>query len=150
MANTLLSRRQLLGAAGAGMGLFLGGQGLAQAANVSKNAGPRIGFAPIAANGLDTITVPAGYQWRVLASWGDPILPGGTAFDATTRGTAISQGLSIGDNNDGMSFFSLGADHGVIAVNNEYANYEIPVCQRPLQQHRRHAQSASRSRCECV
>ena len=124
MANTLLSRRQLLGAAGAGMGLFLGGQGLAQAANVSKNAGPRIGFAPIAANGLDTITVPAGYQWRVLASWGDPILPGGTAFDATTRGTAISQGLSIGDNNDGMSFFSLGADHGVIAVNNEYANYE--------------------------
>jgi secreted PhoX family phosphatase len=124
MVNTLLSRRQLLGAAGAGMGLFLGGQGLAQAANVSKNAGPRIGFAPIAANSLDTITVPAGYQWRVLASWGDAILPGGTAFDATTRGSAISQSLSIGDNNDGMSFFSLGADHGVIAVNNEYANYE--------------------------
>ena len=124
MVNTLLSRRQLLGAAGAGMGLFLGGQGLAQAANVSKNAGPRIGFAPIAANSLDTITVPAGYQWRVLASWGDAILPGGTAFDPATRGTAISQGLSIGDNNDGMSFFSLGADHGVIAVNNEYANYE--------------------------
>jgi secreted PhoX family phosphatase len=23
-----------------------------------------------------------------------------------------------------MSFFTLGADHGVIAVNNEYANYE--------------------------
>ncbi len=124
MVDSLISRRQLLGVAGAGMGLFLGGPGLAQAANVSKNAGPRIGFAPIAANGLDTITVPAGYQWRVLASWGDAILPGGTAFDPATRGTAISQGLSIGDNNDGMSFFSLGADHGVIAVNNEYANYE--------------------------
>ncbi|PUE61304.1 transcriptional initiation protein Tat [Limnohabitans sp. Rim8] len=124
MVNTLLSRRQLLGAAGAGVGLFLGGQGLAHAAPASANAGPRIGFTPIAANSLDTITVPAGYQWRVLASWGDAILPGGTAFDPATRGTAISQGLSIGDNNDGMSFFSLGADHGVIAVNNEYANYE--------------------------
>lgn len=128
MVNGMLSRRQLLGAAGVGMGLFLGGQGLAQAAtkvsSTAAHAGPRIGFTPIAANSLDTITVPAGYQWRVLASWGDAILPGATAFDPVTRGTATSQGLSIGDNNDGMSFFSLGADHGVIAVNNEYANYE--------------------------
>jgi secreted PhoX family phosphatase len=95
MVNTLLSRRQLLGAAGAGMGLFLGGQGLVQAATTANttasNVGPRIGFTPIAANSLDTVTVPAGYQWRVLASWGDAILPGGTAFDPVTRGTAISQ-----------------------------------------------------------
>jgi secreted PhoX family phosphatase len=97
---------------------------MALAANTAANMGPRIGFKPIAANSLDTISVPAGYQWRVLASWGDAILPGGTTFDHTTRGTATSQSLSIGDNNDGMSFFSLGADHGVIAVNNEYANYE--------------------------
>lgn len=124
MVNTLVSRRQWLGAAGAGMGLFLSGQGLAQAAPTATQAGPRMGFTPIAANSLDTITVPAGYQWRVLAAWGDAILPGGTAFDHATRGTATSQSLSIGDNNDGMSFFSLGADHGVIAVNNEYANYE--------------------------
>lgn len=124
MVDQVLSRRQLLGAAGLGIGLFLGGQGMALAANTVANTGPRIGFKPIAANSLDTISVPAGYQWRVLASWGDAILPGGTTFDQTTRGTATSQSLSIGDNNDGMSFFSLGADHGVIAVNNEYANYE--------------------------
>ena len=124
MVDQVLSRRQLLGAAGLGIGLFLGGQGMALAANTVANTGPRIGFKPIAANSLDTISVPAGYQWRVLASWGDAILPGGTTFDHTTRGTATSQSLSIGDNNDGMSFFSLGADHGVIAVNNEYANYE--------------------------
>ena len=129
MVDQVLSRRQLLGAAGAGIGLFLGGQGMALAANTgantTANTGPRMGFKPIAANSLDTITVPAGYQWRVLASWGDAILPGGTSFDHATRGTATSQSLSIGDNNDGMSFFSLGADHGVIAVNNEYANYEL-------------------------
>ena len=129
MVDQVLSRRQLLGAAGAGIGLFLGGQGMALAANTgantATNTGPRMGFKPIAANSLDTISVPAGYQWRVLASWGDAILPGGTSFDHATRGTATSQSLSIGDNNDGMSFFSLGADHGVIAVNNEYANYEL-------------------------
>ena len=125
MVEQVLSRRQLLGAAGAGIGLFLGGQGMALAANTGANTGPRMGFKPIAANSLDTISVPAGYQWRVLASWGDAILPGGTSFDHATRGTATSQSLSIGDNNDGMSFFSLGADHGVIAVNNEYANYEL-------------------------
>jgi len=130
MVDAALSRRQLLGAAGAGLGLFFGGHGLVQAAagQASKRTdpgiGPFIGFAPIPANSLDTVSVPAGYQWRVLASWGDAFLPGGTPFDPVTRGTAASQALSIGDNNDGMSFFSLGADHAVIAVNNEYANYE--------------------------
>jgi len=130
MVDAALSRRQLLGAAGAGLGLFFSGQGLAQAAagQASKRTGPGIGpfigFAPIPANSLDTVSVPAGYQWRVLASWGDAFLPGGTPFDPVTRGTAASQALSIGDNNDGMSLFSLGADHAVIAVNNEYANYE--------------------------
>jgi len=127
MVDAAISRRQWLGAAGAGLGLFLGGQGLAQAAAsdpIAKRRGPAIGFSPIAANGLDTLTVPAGYQWRVLASWGDALLPGGTPFDPTTRGTAASQALSIGDNNDGMSFFGVSADHAVIAVNNEYANYE--------------------------
>jgi len=130
MVDAALSRRQLLGAAGAGLGLFFGGQGLAQAAvgqaskRIGPGIGPFIGFAPIPANSLDTVSVPAGYQWRVLASWGDAFLPGGTPFDPVTRGTAASQALSIGDNNDGMSFFSLGADHAVIAVNNEYANYE--------------------------
>ncbi len=107
MVTTLLSRRQLFGMVGAGMGLFLGGQGVAQAATSADQVGPRIGFKPIAANSLDTITVPAGYQWRVLASWGDAILPGGTPFDPRTRGTAMSQSLSIGDNNDGMSFSAL-------------------------------------------
>ncbi len=126
MVDVALNRRQLLGAAGAGLGLFLGGQGLAQAAQgqPARRIGPAIGFAPVSANSLDTVSVPAGYEWRVLASWGDAILPGGTAFDPHTRGSAASQALSIGDNNDGMSFFSLSPEHAVIAVNNEYANYE--------------------------
>ncbi len=128
MVDTLVSRRDWLGVAGAaGLGLFFGGESLAKSGGPAKTAGavgPHMGFSPIASNSLDTITVPAGYQWRPLASWGDAILPGGTVFDPATRGTPTSQSLSIGDNNDGMSFFSLGPDHAVIAVNNEYANYE--------------------------
>jgi secreted PhoX family phosphatase len=121
LADALLQRRQLLGASAA-LGLsFLGAQAFAKSL---KDNGPQIGFAPIAANTLDTVTLPAGYQWQVLASWGDPILPGGQPFDSATRGSADTQMLAIGDNNDGMSFFSLGKDHAVIAVNNEYANYE--------------------------
>ena len=119
-----LSRRQMLGATGAGLLSFLAGESLAKSPAPQNASGPIIGFQPVAANSLDTITLPEGYQWQTLASWGDAILSGGVAFDKQTRGTAQSQSLSIGDNNDGMSFFSLGKDRGVLVVNNEYANYE--------------------------
>ena len=125
LTDSLMARRQFLGAsAGLGLGAFLAGAAHAQGAATQTAQGPRIGFKPIAANSADTVTVPEGYQWRVLTSWGDPLLPGGTSFDHATRGSALSQSLAMGDNNDGMSFFSLGKDHGVIAVNNEYTNYE--------------------------
>ena len=128
-----LGRRQWLGAGAAGLVSFLAGESLAQSASSSLPpaspssrlaSGPRIGFQPIAANSLDTITLPEGYQWQTLASWGDAILPGGTSFDPLTRGSSVTQSLAIGDNNDGMSFFSLGPNHGVMVINNEYANYE--------------------------
>ena len=124
MVDTMLSRRQWLGGVSASVGMFLAGEGWAQTSAKTASAGPRVGFAPIAASTADTVTVPAGYQWQVLTSWGDALLRGGTAFDPITRGTSVTQSLAMGDNNDGMSFFSLGANHGVIAVNNEYANYE--------------------------
>ncbi len=112
--RTVLSRSTVLG-----LGLFMG-------ANVSAKESSKklIGFKPIANNSLDTVTLPEGYEWRVLTSWGDAVLPGGAAFDHQNRGTAASQELAMGDNNDGMSFFSISADYGVIAVNNEYTNYE--------------------------
>ena len=124
MVDTMLSRRQWLGGVSASVGMFLAGEGWAQTSAKTASAGPRVGFAPIAASTADTVTVPAGYQWQVLTSWGDALLRGGTAFDPITRGTSVTQSLAMGDNNDGMSFFSLGANHGVIAVNNEYTNYE--------------------------
>lgn len=125
LIDAALSRRQLLVASGSGLLAFLAGESTAKSPQLPKTpVGPVIGFKPIAANSLDTVTLPEGYQWQTLISWGDAILPGGTPFDKQTRGTAASQSLAMGDNNDGMSFFSLGKDRGVMVVNNEYANYE--------------------------
>ncbi|MEZ7816115.1 MAG: PhoX family phosphatase [Burkholderiaceae bacterium] len=133
-----LQRRRFLGVSATALGVtgFLGGLPFAASAaskqspaGVALNASnavvsPRMGFAPVAANSADTITLPVGYKWDVVSSWGDPVLKGGQAFDDTTRGSAASQALAMGDNNDGMSFFAMGKDHGVMAVNNEYTNYE--------------------------
>jgi uncharacterized protein len=125
--NTLLtqgaSRRSFLGASATAAGVlsFLG-SGSALAANTLPSA--RLGFSGIAASTADTVTVPAGYRWERLISWGDPVLPGGVPFDHATRGSARSQEKAMGDNNDAMFFFPLTADRAVIAVNNEYTNNE--------------------------
>ena len=125
LVDVVISRRRLLsGSTALGLGLFMGVDAGAVATAKGTGSKTKIGFKAIASNTLDTVTLPEGYQWQVLTSWGDVVLPGGVAFDPQTRGTAASQELAMGDNNDGMSFFSLGADHGVIAVNNEYTNYE--------------------------
>ncbi|MGI9392696.1 MAG: PhoX family protein [Parvibaculales bacterium] len=98
--------------------------GIARAAiqNVSKDL---MSFSPVKANSLDTVTLPKGYSHDVLISWGDPLLPGGVPFDERTRGTAESQKLAFGDNNDGMEIFPISKKRALIAVNNESANLEL-------------------------
>ncbi|MEM7426545.1 MAG: alkaline phosphatase PhoX [Pseudomonadota bacterium] len=87
-------------------------------------AASRLGFEAVAANTLDTVTVPKGYSWDILVKWGDPLWSNGLAFDQETRGTGTSQELAFGDNNDGMFLFSDGDRH-VLAINNEYTNRSI-------------------------
>ncbi|MYA95306.1 MAG: PhoX family phosphatase [Nitrospinae bacterium] len=84
----------------------------------------RFGFEAVPANTLDTITVPRGYRWHVVARWGDPMWTKGAEFDHATRGTGASQELAFGDNNDGMALFHAGG-RNVLAVNNEYVNAGI-------------------------
>ncbi len=86
--------------------------------------GNRLGFAPAAANSLDTITVPEGYSWHIVAKWGDPLWSHSPEFDQATRGTGASQELAFGDNNDGMELFADG-NKSILVVNNEYVNREI-------------------------
>ena len=117
-----VSRRGFMGGVlAAGSFAALGGVALPTGA---KAAGNRFAFTQIPASTADTITVPDGYKAEILIKWGDPILSGGVPFDQATRGTAASQELAFGDNNDGMEIFSDG-DRTILAVNNEYTNRDI-------------------------
>ena len=119
----IVSRRAFLGGSVAlGASAFLMGT----SALVPTNAQATImsngnKFKAVAANGLDTITLPKGFKWHVVAQWGDPLFSHIPEFDHATRGTAASQALSYGDNNDGMDLFQVDGTN-VMVVNNEYTN----------------------------
>ena len=121
VADKAMSRRGFLGALTVfGATSFLMGT----SALTPAQAASRLSFRQVAANTEDTITVPEGYSWDLVISWGDPLWSKGVAFDDATRGTAESQELAFGDNNDGMALFVDGNRH-VLAVNNEYTNRPI-------------------------
>ena len=121
VVDRAISRRGVLGGLAAfSAAALLGGTALAPAARAAS----RLGFEQVAANTLDTITVPAGYSWHPVATWGDPLWSAAAEFDPASRGTAASQETAFGDNNDGMALFVDG-DSLVLAVNNEYTNLPI-------------------------
>ena len=124
LAENAISRRGFLGRGVAfGAAAFvMGATGMAPFP--ARAAAGRLGFEAVAANGLDTVTVPRGYRWHIVARWGEPMWSHSIAFDQATRGSGESQELAFGDNNDGMSLFS-DSDRHVLAVNNEYVNRSI-------------------------
>ena len=121
--SLVVSRRAFLrGGAILGASAFLLGTSAlvptkAQATTMSKGNK----FKAVAANSLDTITVPEGFNWHVVAQWGDPLFSNVPEFDHATRGTSASQALAYGDNNDGMDLFQVDGAN-VMVVNNEYTN----------------------------
>ena len=127
-----LSRRGFLGAAlvfGSGAAVmgpgFLTGAARAQTAAVPAAAFP---FKPIPIATDGTIQVPAGYEWRVLTAWGEPIFPDVPEFDHATGGSLDTSDKVFGENTDGMEFFVIG-DRRVIAVNHEYVNPKVNLPQ---------------------
>lgn len=121
MERLTLSRRTLLKGSVAGAASFMMSNPVLAAMAASSS---RLAFEPVAANGLDTVTVPKGYSWHVVGSWGDPLWSEGAEFDHETRGTAASQMLSMGDNTDGMAVFVRNG-RSIMAQNNEYVNRNI-------------------------
>jgi uncharacterized protein len=101
------------------------------AKNQSKGKpGTLLGFTPVAANELDTITVPDGYSWQVLIPWGEPLRSTGPAFKADGSNTAAEVAEQIGMHHDGMHFFPLtpgpaGNRRGLLVVNHEYTDQII-------------------------
>ena len=90
----------------------------------------RFGFTPIPASTANTVTVPEGYSWQVMAKWGDPLFSDAPELDAETRGTGASQARAFGDNTDGMDIFAYG-DKQILAVNNEYIQNKVLLGNRP-------------------
>ena len=123
LVERAVSRRGFLGGSVAfGAAAFVASAGALRP--LSARAVDRFGFEPVAANTLDTVTVPPGYNWHVVVRWGDPMWSNGVEFDQATRGTGESQELAFGDNNDGMALYAHDG-RSVLAVNNEFVNLKI-------------------------
>ena len=107
---------------------FLGTMALAPsraAATPGNVPTPRLRFTPIAPSTDDTVRVPDGYTWQVLAPWGTPLLAGAAAFAEDAGNTAADQARQVGFNHDGMHYFPLpvfGDSRGLLVVNHEYTD----------------------------
>ena len=122
ISRQITRRGFMRGAAGAGAAAFVASTALTPIAALANSG--RFGFEPIPANSLDTVTVPQGYSWHVVARWGDPLWSRGVPFDDATKGTGESQELAFGDNTDGMELFTADG-RSILAVNNEYVNNKL-------------------------
>ena len=124
-----LSRRRFLGA-GAALGaaafFTLSPMSRSLAAALAPSGSPLLGFKAVPASTADTLVVPEGYQVERLISWGDPLFADAAAFsNQLSENTAAQQKRQFGDNNDGMSLFPVDGQTAILAVNNEYTNYEL-------------------------
>lgn len=124
MIDARLSRRRFLtGTAAVGAGAFLTLNPVAKAM-AAKPQSSLLNFEPVPASTSDTLVVPKGYKATPLMSWGDPIFANAPEFDPSGKQDSRAQAQQFGDNTDGMSLFPISDDRAVLAINNEYTNYE--------------------------
>ena len=120
-----VSRRGFLGGALAfGSGAAVMGTGLLSSTSARAQSASRFAFEPIPIATDGTVHVPAGYTWKPLAKWGQPLFSDAPEFDHATGGSLEGSDRVFGENTDGMETFLVGP-HQVIAVNHEYVNPKI-------------------------
>lgn len=120
---TQFSRRDFLKVgASVSAATFLGGFSQTLLAKDVAKASQLMGFKAVSASVADKVIVPEGYTARLLISWGDPMFPNAPSFKDDSSNSAADQALQFGDNNDGMAYFEVKDDYGVLVVNNEYVN----------------------------
>lgn len=120
-----LSRRRFLGGAAAlSAAAFFTVSPLSRAVAAATQSSPLMGFEPVAASTEDAFIVPKGYKAERLISWGDALFGSVPEFSDSDN-NAQAQAGQFGDNNDGMSFFAIDDNNAILAVNNEYCNYEL-------------------------
>ncbi|MGC0330706.1 secreted PhoX family phosphatase [Streptomyces sp. SAI-170] len=99
----------------------------AQAATASGKPAARaargLRFTPVAPNTADQVTIPEGYAQNIVIRWGEPILRGAPAFDATKQSAAAQAG-QFGYNCDFLSLLPLPGEPGrqVLVANHEYTD----------------------------
>ena len=129
-----LSRRSML-RAGAALGagaVVVGGIATAVAAPGGEqqaqvvDGAPGLRFAPVAHNTADAVTIPEGYRHEVVIGWGDAILSGAPAFDATKQ-SAASQEAQFGYNVDYLALLDLPREphRKVLVANHEYTDENL-------------------------
>ncbi|WP_395647088.1 PhoX family protein [Terricaulis sp.] len=134
--DIITSRRALLGGI-AGLPL-LNLAACATADTAPAASGPT--FASVAPTNADTVTVPHGYRWQRLISWGDPLFENLGAFDADGL-TRAQQEQRWGQNNDMLALFPAeyafpwptDGDRFLLCANHEYADIVLmyPALARP-------------------
>lgn len=150
VATRALSRRRTLGLAGAGAVAL--GVAATTASPAAARPGRRIAgkpggkyphtkptkpgkpprsrllFTPVAPQPADTdsVGVPAGYSWDTIVRWGDPILPGAPAFDASNQTQESAEG-QFGYNCDYLDIIETNSKgtRALLVANHEYTNEEI-------------------------
>ena len=93
-----------------------------------KNRCAKIDFTPVpvAEGNGPTPTLSEDYEYDVLIPWGEPLQPGGPAFNYPP--SSADQALQVGIGHDGMTFFPFrrgkfgrpSNKHGLLAINHEY------------------------------
>lgn len=84
------------------------------------DAGPSaLGFAAVPTSEADDVVVPEGYVVQVLIPWGDPVSADGPAFKFDGSNTADEQAQQFGQGHDGMAFFPISRNRGLLAINHE-------------------------------
>ena len=123
-----LSRRTVLRA---GLGALAGGffaPLTAVAAASASVTGGMIGFKSVPISTADSISVPEGYTYQIIAPWGDPVGMSGEnhAFKDDGSNSAAHQETQIGMHHDGIHFFEQdGSKSGLLAMNHEYVDHGL-------------------------
>ncbi len=88
-------------------------------------SGTGLGFKSVPVSTADTIVVPEGYSYQVIAPWGEAVGLSGenAAFKMDGSNTAAEQEAQIGMHHDGIHFYSQeGSNSGLLVMNHEYSD----------------------------
>jgi hypothetical protein len=83
-----------------------------------------LGFKSVPVSVADTLTVPEGYSFQVMAPWGDPVGLSGenAAFKLDASNTAAEQETQLGMHHDGIHFFKTEPQKSIDIIMKRYTN----------------------------